>query len=89
MTKVFKDSKRSGGCIRMRTPTAGTSGHVIDEVDKIVDHIIRGSDVFEQLLTTDEYFVYHNRPDEQSAVKRWKEAYKFSKASRGPRSPKR
>ncbi|MGB0143484.1 MAG: DUF1588 domain-containing protein, partial [Akkermansiaceae bacterium] len=55
---------------------------VIDEADKIVDYIIRqDQNVFEQLLTTDEYFVYHNRPDEQSAaiIKRWKEAYEILK----------
>ena len=83
MTKVFKDSKRSGGFYQNAgRGTAGTSGHVIDEADKIVDHIIRqDQNVFEQLLTTDEYFVYHNRPDEQSAaiIKRWKEAYEILK----------
>ena len=79
MTKVFKDTKRSGGFYsNAGRGTAGTSGHVIDEADKIVDHILRkDQNVFEQLLTTDEYFVYHTRPDEQTAaiIGRWREAY--------------
>ena len=70
MTKVFKDTKRSGGFYsNAGRGTAGTSGHVIDEADKIVDHILRkDQNVFEQLLTTDEYFVYHTRPNEQTAA---------------------
>ncbi len=83
MTKVFKDAKRSGGFYaNAGRGTAGTSGHVIDEADKIVDHILRqDQNVFEQLLTTDEYFVYHTRPDEQTAaiIKRWREAYEVLK----------
>ena len=79
MTKVFKDTKRSGGFYsNAGRGTAGTSGHVIDEADKIVDHILRkDQNVFEQLLTTDEYFVYHTRPNEQTAaiIDRWREAY--------------
>ncbi|MDA7527177.1 DUF1592 domain-containing protein [Akkermansiaceae bacterium] len=53
MTKVFKDTKRSGGFYsNAGRGTAGTSGHVIDEADKIVDHILRkDQNVFEQLLS--------------------------------------
>jgi len=83
MTKVFKDTKRSGGFYsNAGRGTAGTSGHVIDEADKIVDHILRkDQNVFEQLLTTDEYFVYHTRPNEQTAaiIDRWREAYNVLK----------
>ncbi len=83
MTKVFKDTKRSGGFYsNAGRGTAGTSGHVIDEADKIVDHILRqDQNVFEQLLTTDEYFVYHTRPNEQTAaiIDRWREAYEVLK----------
>ena len=83
MTKVFKDTKRSGGFYsNAGRGTAGTSGHVIDEADKIVDHILRqDQNVFEQLLTTDEYFVYHTRPNEQTAaiINRWREAYEVLK----------
>ena len=83
MTKVFKDTKRSGGFYsNAGRGTAGTSGHVIDEADKIVDHILRkDQNVFEQLLTTDEYFVYHTRPNEQTAaiIDRWREAYSVLK----------
>lgn len=84
MTKVFKDTKRSGGFYsNAGRGTAGTSGHVIDEADKIVDHILRkDQNVFEQLLTTDEYFVYHTRPNEQTAaiIDRWREAYDVLKS---------
>lgn len=84
MTKVFKDTKRSGGFYsNAGRGTAGTSGHVIDEADQIVDHILRkDQNVFEQLLTTDEYFVYHTRPNEQTAaiIDRWREAYDVLKS---------
>lgn len=83
MTKVFKDTKRSGGFYsNAGRGTAGTSGHVIDEADKIVDYILRqDQNVFEQLLTADEYFVYHTRPNEQTAaiINRWREAYEVLK----------
>lgn len=83
MTKVFKDSKRSGGFYsNAGRGTAGTSGHVIDEADKIVDHVLRqDQNVFEQLLTTNEYFVYHTRPNEQTTaiIDRWREAYEVLK----------
>ena len=83
MTKVFKDSKRSGGFYQNAgRGTAGTSGHVIDEADKIVDLIVREDrNVFERLLTTDEYYVYHTRPDEQTAliIDRWREAWEVLK----------
>lgn len=83
MTKVFKDTKRSGGFYsNAGRGTAGTSGHVIDEADKIVDYILRqDQNVFEQLLTADEYFVYHTRPNEQTAaiINRWHEAYEVLK----------
>jgi len=83
MTKVFKDSVRSGGFYsNPGRGTAGTGGHVIDEADKIVDHVLRqDQNVFENLLTTDEYFVYHNRPDKEAEaiIKNWRIAYEALK----------
>ena len=83
MTKVFKDTKRSGGFYSNPSRgTAGTGGHVIDEADKIVDHILRqDQNVFEQLLTTDEYFVYHTRSNKEltATIERWREAWEVLK----------
>ncbi len=83
MVKVFKDSPRSGGFYsNAARGGAGTSGNVINEADKIVDHILKkDQNVFEELLTTDEYFVYHSRPDEEAGeiIGRWRHAYEVLK----------
>jgi hypothetical protein len=83
MVKVFKDSPRSGGFYgNAARGGAGTSGNVINEADKIVDHILKqDQNVFEELLTTDRYFVYHNRPNEEAAkiIEGWRLAYEALK----------
>ena len=92
MTKVFKDTPRSGGFYHNAgRGTAGTAGHVIDEADKIVDGIVRADqNVFERLLTTEDYYVYHTRPDAQSAaiIERWREAWEVLKDEPWRENPK-
>lgn len=83
MVKVFKDSPRSGGFYgNAARGGAGTAGNVIDEADKIVDYVLRkDQNVFEELLTTDRYFVYHSRPNEEATeiIDRWRHAYEVLK----------
>ncbi|MGK0482467.1 MAG: hypothetical protein ACJAQ3_002447 [Planctomycetota bacterium] len=78
-TKVFKDPPRSGGIYRNPgRGTTATPGRLVLETDRIVTRVVeQDSDVFAQLLTTDEFFVYH---DKEGAAGRlildeWREVY--------------
>lgn len=60
--KVFKDKHRSGGYYdNPGRGSSATPGSLIRECDRLVDHYV-GQDrrVFENLLTTDQCFLYHN-----------------------------
>ncbi|QTN31097.1 DUF1588 domain-containing protein [Akkermansiaceae bacterium] len=78
-TKIFKDSERSEGYFgNPDRGTLGTPGFLVDEADRVVDHILQKDEhVFVNLLTTDEYFVYHNRSNEEGAriIAEWREVY--------------
>ncbi|MFT5469550.1 MAG: hypothetical protein ACI8UO_004671 [Verrucomicrobiales bacterium] len=70
---IFKDEKRFGGD-RLGNATA----RLLNEADRIVEHILeRDQDVFEKLLTTEEFFVYHDGDNErmQAASDRIKRIY--------------
>jgi Protein of unknown function (DUF1588)/Protein of unknown function (DUF1585)/Protein of unknown function (DUF1592) len=77
--KVFKDEKRSNGYYQNPSRgTAGSPGFLVKEADRIVDWILqRDEDVFRSLLTTDDYFVYHDKDNEtgRKIIAEWKEAY--------------
>jgi hypothetical protein len=77
--KVFKDEKRSNGYYQNPSRgTAGSPGFLVKEADRIVDWVLqRDEDVFRNLLTTDEYFVYHDKDNEtgQRIITEWKDAY--------------
>ncbi len=77
--KVFKDPPRSGG--KWQNPgrgTHGSPGWLTYEADRIVTwHVEKDQNVFETLLTSDQFFVYHNM-DNQAGVKvldEWRTAY--------------
>ncbi len=78
-TKVFKDSERVAGIYQNPDRgTAGSPGFVIDEADRVVEHIVRKDrNVFESLLTTDEFFVYHNKDNEtgRKVITEWREVW--------------
>ena len=61
--KVFKDLKRSDGLYRNPDRgTQGTPGFLVLETDRIVTRFVeRDEAVFENLLTSDEFFVYHDK----------------------------
>lgn len=77
--KVFKDEKRSDGYYQNPSRgTAGTPGFLIKEADRIVDWCLRRDQgVFENLLTTEDFFVYHNKDNEagHQIIAEWTEAY--------------
>ena len=64
--KIFKDVPRSDGYWQNPSRgTAGTPGFLVKEADRIVDrHLEQDQDVFRRLLTTEDYFVYHNKDNE-------------------------
>lgn len=77
--KIFKDKERSGGYYsNPDRGTMATPGFLIKEADRIVDlHLQRDRNVFVELLTTDEWFVYHNRGNEEGReiIREWTEVY--------------
>lgn len=78
-TKVFKDEKRSDGYYQNPSRgTAGTPGFLIKEADRIVDWCLQQDrDVFANLMTTEDFFVYHNKDNEtgRQIIAEWNEAY--------------
>ena len=77
--KVFKDLKRSSGFyINPGRGSNQTPGHLVNEADRVVAGIVEADrNVFETLLTTDKFYLYHNRDNESGAqlVADWKKAY--------------
>lgn len=77
--KVFKDSARSDGYYR--NPGRGsqaTPGWLTYEADRIVTwHVEKDVEVFESLLTSDRFFVYHNMENEEGerVLTEWREVY--------------
>ena len=55
MLSIFKDNKRFGGNY------VNTAGALVSEADLLVEHILnQDQKVFEKLLTTEEFYVYHS-----------------------------
>ena len=92
-TKVFKDTARSDGAF-MNTARgySGTAGWVTNEADKVVDWVLKvDQDVFEKLLTTDEFFVLHRHSNEEGAkiITSWKAAWEKLKDTGWKDDPKK
>ncbi len=83
--KIFKDSPRSDGYYR--NPGRGslaTPGWLTLEADRIVTyHVERDREVFRNLLTSDQFFVYHDKTNEvgEEIIKEWSEVYEKLKGS--------
>jgi hypothetical protein len=77
--RVFKDTERSDGLYRVPDRgTGGTPGFLIVEADRVVVHVVeQDRRVFENLLTTDRYFVYHNLDNDKGAkqIEGWRKVY--------------
>lgn len=77
--KVFKDIERSDGYYQnLSRGTLGTAGFLIKEADRLVDYYLqRDESVFENLLTTEDYFVYHDKDNAagQQIIEEWTEVY--------------
>jgi len=83
--KVFKDVPRSGGYYQ--NPDRGhlgSPGWLIHEADEFVLwQLARDDRVFERLLTSDQYFVYHNLDTKtgQACIEDWKRVYETLKGT--------
>lgn len=77
--KVFKDSPRSGGYYQNADRGhTGTPGWLIQEADELVIWCLdQDQKVFENLLTTDRFFVYHNMDTKAglALIAEWREVY--------------
>ncbi|MEZ6057284.1 MAG: DUF1592 domain-containing protein, partial [Planctomycetaceae bacterium] len=70
---IFKDEKRFGG-----DRLGDATSRLVSEADRLVEHILKqDQNVFEELLTTEEFFVYHDGDNErmQAASDRIKRIY--------------
>ena len=78
-TKVFKDIPRSGGYYQNPVPGhLGVPGWLIHEADEfVICQLDKDAKVFERLLTSDEYFVYHNMDTQagKACIDQWKKVY--------------
>lgn len=78
-SKVFKDPPRSGGVYQNPgRGTVGTPGRLILETDRIVTRFVEADrDVFTELLTSDQFFVYHDKQNEdgEQILAEWRSVY--------------
>lgn len=90
--KLFKDESRSGGFYdNAGRDYTGTAGSVSNEADRVVDYVLRqDKNVFEQLLTTDMFFVLHphSNAEGQQIIDGWREAYEAIKDTNWEADPK-
>lgn len=91
--KIFKDSQRSGG--KYSNPGRGsqaTPGWLTLEADRIVTwHVEKDEHVFENLLTSDEFFVYHNKDNAtgRQIIREWREVYEKLKDTEWKTAPEK
>ena len=81
--KIFKDLPRSDGFWQNPSRgTAGSPGFLVKEADRVVDWFLRRDEnVFENLLTTENFFVYHNKDNEtgREIIEEWTDVYHYFK----------
>jgi hypothetical protein len=89
--KVFKDGKRADGHFaNADRGNTQTPGRLIDEADRLVVWALdRDKSVFETLLTTERFFVYHPIDNEkgQALIDKWKAAYDALKDTDWKKNP--
>ena len=89
--KVFKDVNRSGG--NFQNPdrgTMGTPGRLVLETDRIVTmYVEKDRNLFENLLTSDQFFVYHDKDNEtgRKIIEEWREVYNTLKNTDWKKNP--
>jgi len=86
--KVFKDAVRAHNQYQNADRgTFGTSGSLVDEADQIVSYYVdQDKNVFENILTTEKFFVY-DRPDAEETVEKWRGIWEMLKDEPWKTSP--
>ena len=91
--KIFKDVPRSDGYWQNPSRgTAGTPGFLVKEADRIVDGLLeQDEDVFRRLLSTKEFFVYHDKDNEtgRKVIEEWTEVYHYFRDKDWKRNPEK
>ena len=91
--KVFKDTERSHGVYQNADRgTLGTAGFLVDEADKIVTWCVeQDQNVFENLLSTDQYFVMHNANNSngKATIEKWRGVWEKLKDSEWKTDPEK
>ncbi len=89
--RVFKDGQRSDGIYRVPDRgTFGTPGFLVVEADRIVARAVaEDRSVFETLLTTDQYFLYHDQSNGKGAalIEGWRQVYETLKGTDWRKDP--
>lgn len=91
--KVFKDSARSGGYYQNpERGHTGSPGWLVHEADELVIWCLNQNErVFETMLTTDRFFVYHNMDTKagQACIASWKQVHDALKDTAWKTEPER
>ena len=89
--RVFKDTHRSDGIYsNPDRGSSGTAGYLVDEADRVVIRIVESDKrVFETLLTTDQFFVYHNMDNDKGGklIEGWRKVYEALKDTDWRKNP--
>jgi Protein of unknown function (DUF1588)/Protein of unknown function (DUF1592)/Protein of unknown function (DUF1585)/Protein of unknown function (DUF1595)/Planctomycete cytochrome C len=91
--KIFKDKERSHGIYQSADRgTLGTAGFLVDEADKVVAWCVeKDQAVFENLLTTDRFFVFHSVDNATAAgtIGKWRQVWEALKDSEWKADPEK
>jgi hypothetical protein len=83
--KVFKDKERSQGIYQSADRgTLGTAGFLVDEADKVIAWCVeKDQQVFENILTTDRFYVFHSMDNAAATalVDKWRKVWEALKDS--------
>ncbi|MFM8270901.1 MAG: DUF1588 domain-containing protein, partial [Gemmata sp.] len=89
--KVFKDTPRAGNVYsNADRGSTGTGGMLIDEADRLLADILAADTaVFETMLTTDRYYVYHPLDNDKGKklIDNWRAAYEVLKDTDWKKDP--
>ncbi len=89
--KIFKDTPRAGNVYtNADRGSTGTAGMLIDEADRLLaDALAADKAVFETMLTTDRYYVFHPLDNDKGKklVDNWRAAYEVLKDTDWKKDP--
>ncbi|MBA4192455.1 MAG: hypothetical protein C0467_31185 [Planctomycetaceae bacterium] len=89
--KIFKDPPRAGNVYtNADRGSTGTAGMLIDEADRLLTDILAADKaVFETMLTTDRYYVFHPLDNDRSKklIDNWRTAYEVLKDTDWKKNP--